>query len=277
MIVRIALVIALIVAGAAPAAVIDVTPGVGTPLQDAIDAASPGDTIRVRAGTYGENVSVTKTLKLIGDGADVVTVDGGCVQDATLTVGADGVLVKGLRVIGANTYEIDIRDRTKVRVIGTEVDDTCGTALYGINVYLSTDVKLIRNTGSGFSDAAIYVGEIPVDRKVRVLRNTVSGCERGIFVELTEDTQPGKGVIVSHNVALQNTRGIFLIGADGIKITGNEATDNTVSGIELDGNCNGNLIARNRISGSPDDVLDAGSGNCWRGNTFTTGTVPPCS
>ena len=38
----------------------------------------------------------------------------------------------------------------------------------------------------------------------------------------------------------------------------------------------GNVIAGNSIEENVTDVLDNGSGNCWRNNHFTTGSVPPC-
>ncbi|NIA11877.1 MAG: hypothetical protein GWP10_19660 [Nitrospiraceae bacterium] len=44
-----------------------------TSIQAAVDAASAGDTIEVRSGTYVENVDVDKRLTLVGEGADVVT------------------------------------------------------------------------------------------------------------------------------------------------------------------------------------------------------------
>ena len=61
-------------AGVVSGAEWDVYPGVGTPIQDAIDGAGAGDTIYVHAGAYVENVDVNKRVTLIGDGADVVTV-----------------------------------------------------------------------------------------------------------------------------------------------------------------------------------------------------------
>ena len=45
-------------------------------IQEAIDNASSGDTIEVRAGTYNESVTVNKSLTLRGAGADSTTIVG---------------------------------------------------------------------------------------------------------------------------------------------------------------------------------------------------------
>jgi len=42
----------------------------------AIDAADPGDTINVAAGTYNEAIAVNKALNLVGAGDDVTIIDG---------------------------------------------------------------------------------------------------------------------------------------------------------------------------------------------------------
>src|SRR6516225_11219014 len=61
----------LILSVLAPAAAVTATtvvvpPGPGTPVQDAIDAAQPGDTIRLTLGDYPEEIVITKALKLRG-------------------------------------------------------------------------------------------------------------------------------------------------------------------------------------------------------------------
>src|SRR4051794_15862552 len=46
-----------------------------SPIQAAVTAASPGDTITVAAGTYKESVTITKPLILRGAGASTTIVD----------------------------------------------------------------------------------------------------------------------------------------------------------------------------------------------------------
>ena len=60
------------------------------------------------------------------------------------------------------------------------------------------------------------------------------------------------------------------------RVQGNHVLDNTTSGINVDTNSDDNVIFHNNISGSTTDVADAGTGNCWKRNTFSTGSVPPC-
>jgi parallel beta-helix repeat protein len=67
-------------------------------IQDAVNAAGPGDTIIVYPGTYTENVDVNKSLILKGEGMPVV--DAG-ESGSAITLAADGCTVEGFEVTGA--------------------------------------------------------------------------------------------------------------------------------------------------------------------------------
>lgn len=61
-------------------------------IQEAINAASDGDTVLVAAGTYYENVVINKTIVLIGEGRDVTFIDAS--GGTAITVKANGVVME---------------------------------------------------------------------------------------------------------------------------------------------------------------------------------------
>ncbi len=64
-------------------------------IQQAINAASEGDTIQVGAGTYQENLTIIKGLTLQGEGKDKVTIQGTVTILSTRLVTMSGFTVKG--------------------------------------------------------------------------------------------------------------------------------------------------------------------------------------
>ena len=91
---RLAAILALVLtfllpAPPAHAATLDACPTDGgfTPLQDAINAAAPGDTIRLCVGTFHENIVVAKDLTLLGASQSDTIVDGG-MQGSVVSVQA---------------------------------------------------------------------------------------------------------------------------------------------------------------------------------------------
>ncbi len=91
-------------AGSAQAATINVPADYGT-IQAAINAAPAGSTIYVAAGTYNENLSITKSLNLIGAGASATHVNA-LIADYTLKIKGNGSpVMAGDVLIDGFTFE----------------------------------------------------------------------------------------------------------------------------------------------------------------------------
>jgi nitrous oxidase accessory protein NosD len=262
-----------------------VPPGPGTPVQDAIDAAAPGDVIRLLRGDYPEQIVITKALRLRGvrsfapSISDITKLGGSCAGGPTVTIAADLVQLRGIYVVGASDGGVQIigRDRTKLTDVFASAYCPSPTAPT-FDIGQSTRVTLNKVWASGINtdpvqQPGIRIANTPQEGRVRVKASIAAGYQVGVLLD-------GNGILstrVSTSYVNFNERGILLQGTSRAIIDHNrQIIDNTTSGIELDAASSGNSIVRNSISGSVNDVLDAGSGNCWRNNTYTTGSVPSC-
>ncbi|MBM4266164.1 MAG: hypothetical protein FJ144_06035 [Deltaproteobacteria bacterium] len=256
--------------------------GSGTPLQDAIDDADPGDVLRLD-GVFFESIVIDKPLRLLGPAA----IDPGCGPANVVEIASDDVELNRIVAYGGSHATIDIEGRddvklTKVFVVSQPFGGGCADAEYGIRIFDSTDVSLsgcetVRSgPGHVYSGAFIYVGGIQDDANVRV-RKSFSNYENtvGILVEDSSDvpTFGGLGVILRGNAIVSSVRGILLRNSDGVLVSRNRSDGNDVTGIEVDATSNNNRLEGNRAHQNGLDVLDDGSGNCWRRNDFDTGTV----
>lgn len=87
--------------GSVFAATTRVVPELGTPIQDAIDAANPGDVIFVGPGEYTENVIVDISVSIKGAGAKTTTVKGKD-NNTVFTVTASNVSITGFTITDAD-------------------------------------------------------------------------------------------------------------------------------------------------------------------------------
>ncbi len=69
-------------------------------IQEAINAASSGDTILVREGVYVEIVTINKTLKVLGDNKDSVTITKNLTDEFTVLILANNVTFSGFTILG---------------------------------------------------------------------------------------------------------------------------------------------------------------------------------
>jgi len=74
---------------------------------EAIEHASPGDTILLMKGVYRENLVIDKPIHLIGLGRDEVVIDGGRTGKDTILIKADGVSIENVTITadGARTRD----------------------------------------------------------------------------------------------------------------------------------------------------------------------------
>jgi parallel beta-helix repeat protein len=150
------------------------------------------------------------------------------------------------------------------------VEDTCGGAEYGVNVYQAGSIQIIGVTATGFGDAGIYIGAITSTPRgpLLVKDNESFGNVRGIIVE---NSHGGQIDVRGNSVHDNTTTGIWVTNSDGVRVLRNTALDNGLSGIELDSLSDDNLIRRNTASGQTYDLAnDGGTNNCFVDNNYTT-------
>ena len=209
-------------------------------IQEAVDMVS-GSTVLVHAGTYVEDVDLdVLNLQLIGDDAltTIVSGPGGNLDNYTLDVLANGVLIQGLTVTregnAAATWDSDL--------------NLAGVHIAG-NTGLELRQSILRGNRSGLrveggSDINVHHNRI-TDNRTGV---QVYGAPNSLHVDHNE---------ITNNWAL----GVIWMGDPDAAVTGTRFTDNNISG---------NWYAQvQNLASVP--TLDF-SGN-WLGTTTPTATV----
>jgi parallel beta-helix repeat protein len=234
-------------------------PGSGatyTSIQSAINAASNGDTIRVWAGTYTENVVVNKILSVIGNGSSATIVDGN----------------NGGTVISITTNWVNITDLTVKKSGNNWNSKHCGIKLNSVD---NVTIEGVNSTDNLVGIIFLSSKDCTIQQNCHIFENDKHGIYMyqsdeneidaiSIYDNDDDNNNDGDGINMSQsdnnlieNNIIENSfggngnqqYGIFMEESDGNTIgRGNNILRNKVDGVYLDKKCDDNLIENNIIS-----------------------------
>jgi parallel beta-helix repeat protein len=172
-----------------------------------VNAASPGDIVRVGKGVYHENVVITKALSLLGDGAQTTIIDAtGLLNAVTVNGGTDSahldgvshVIISGFTVRNANAQGIVVTNAFDVTIsnnISTGNDKSLN-----VEALMCPPLPPYFQGGEGFDcGEAIHLSGV---HHSTVANNFVYNNAGGILI--SDDTGPNHDNLISGNTVQDN-------------------------------------------------------------------------
>ncbi len=212
-------------------------------IQEAIDAADPGDTIYVYNGTYYERLTIVKSLTITGEDKSNTTIDGGG-TGPVVDLMANNVTVSGFTVqnggdeewwwLGSGIYLWYVK-------LCNISDTLVSNSRYGVVSYKSTDNIISGNTISE-TETGVYFDH---SYNNIIIGNTISNSTWG----------PGWG------------GGIYLWSSDNNTVADNTISNTTEAGIFAHYSCH-NTIVGNVMSRNTEIEMEDSFGIYFGDNTY---------
>jgi len=254
-----------------------------TRIQWAVDNASDGDTVLVESGIYIEQITINKSISLVGN-VDECIIDGNR-SGTVITVSSDGVEIMGLTVKGSSGQEsaIFLDEVQNCTIKGNNITkNSRGIGIEGCNNKIENNIfygngwagislwgsnNIILNNTCQYSEAGIEVGS----SENHITGNTLKFGIWGIRLDYAEYN------VITNNHCTKYQDGILLSDSDKNTISNNECNFNTGCGISLEysrkNKVSGNTCNSNELYGiyivdhDDNDNLDSrGAGNKLSGN-----------
>jgi parallel beta-helix repeat protein len=218
------------IVGASPSMLIVGDEGFNS-IQEAINNASPGDTIFVRKGTYYENIVVNKSITLAGEDKENTIIDGGG-KESVVSVKASYVNISGFTI------------KNSASLTG------CGISIERYRTIINNN----KITNNGIGIQVIFPGEN------QIYENVISTNYCGI--ELTYV----RGTTIYKNVITHNTYGVNIIYYSINNIVYENSFSSNNYGIYISLNSNNNIFYHNNLINNTYNVYAEQTTNIWSYN-----------
>jgi parallel beta-helix repeat protein len=245
-------------------------PGNYSRIQDAIDNATPGDTVFVYHGLYPETISIGMSITLTGENRSGTIIDGER-RGTVVTITASNVILQGFTIRhsrkGIPYAGIDISTASNVHVRDNLLRDNEGLGIsvrgpgtsrtmiaantilnntYGLFLQDSPQVNVTGNTVMENGEGAYLVG-----MSASTIIDNVMSANTGLGLHL----EGSFGMTINGNTFADNKNGMYLFATSGCNVTGNTVYRNRWYGIWLK-DSTGNTIENNNISKNVDLGVD---------------------
>jgi parallel beta-helix repeat protein len=252
-------------------------------IQEAINAASAGDTVSTRAGVYYGEVLVNKSISLVGEDRETTIIHGnGTLWNAGLSIVAQNVSVANVAVTNASTGILIGANNSvicNVKVFGTYMGIwVCESACHGIiskSLIVNQTVhhgewEDFGGAGIGLDSCLFYnIIENIVDNNgligiwiragfILIENNIISNNSRyGLEFDWAVNCSVAKNHIVN------NFRGVGVSEASNCSVYANNIANNTHCAIEMSTASNNILIYHNNFVNNSNQVESYQSANTW--------------
>ncbi len=256
-----------------------------TTVQAAVDAANPGDTIRVWAGTYNGHIFLNKTVTLIGNGTTNTTLDG-VTSGNTTNINAPHCNITGFKIIGYSTYPgtgVAINSDFNHIWDCYITNNYIGVMMREADNNTINDCNLSSNGGYGilmfgsrnntfYNDTILLYYWHGIDLKSNSNNNTIDNVtvgmasEDGIFIQFAYDI-----TVTNSSISSCGNSGFFIFGTARNRIEDCHSYNNHI-GIRYGGRDSvilNNLVGRNANAGI---YSTSGGSNTITGNVLVDNT-----